>query len=890
MIIKISRKKRFDIIVVSILLQTVITFISYGKSQSLPWQFIIEKTIDKNKFCKKVLRAENDIRLWRTHEDANTPPKAYNNYAFQPGEPINITLPKKPEVCALAEKLTIEIEQFYQGNWQNIHKTMACIETSRNISIAGPKKEGVYRILIKLKTPSGKLCNAEKYAIVSKNWKKDILTFCQTKKEKIELRPDPKLIFSSITISHFDHTMEIVAQSGTLTWNVLKILDCAIKNKNLFDKGQCPDIVKGALNKIRLKRLAGAPIAEFNILTPSDYNTAKAWPLTIEIDSHLLVIPQKNLPILKKSVYLQWRTITKNNLNLKDYQSLRQILKDKLRIDDDRVYLRAKCANGIETMALMFHYPDKWAHCNIELGNRFRNLAGNALNLSLDYYHGASQKKLFPYYNFAVKCFDYYGCKYTNIYPAKEMNAVEDNVTLKKVRIKAPRRVLLTTDSLQKAAAYWVTILGRNDENLTATIDAVVDKQTIHIKTNNINAYSLNLVKCPADSNKPVKIIENGADLGSIQDKVAVKKAELFENAALVKNSRLHGPIQDAFTDPYVVVYGTKNETQQFLKENKKLAKSLSNGAPCYTDTELPEKMIRTHNLILVGNTKSNSLLSGISKNLPIRATKNGLIAHNKLYKAQNIGYVLIYPNPLNPDKYVAVFAANTSQVTSKMLDAYHQAKFLRPVDVALFELNSEGIKWHIIEKLNTFWDWHENRDEVLTVMEQKYPKWKWQQLITKAIREQLNADIAIYEDPFLFSNTAPLGPITYRCLCNTFRNDWIIKIRIKGKHLKKLLAPTFNYDYDRKINNPTIDGIQITGQQNNSNQTNLYLHQLKNDRYYTLAIRDEMLNGQRLGFALKEYSIVDDERLIPLLKQYIDSNRKPNLDSKLNNVKLNLF
>ena len=52
--------------------------------------------------------------------------------------------------------------------------------------------------------------------VKSSNWKKDILAFCRSLKEEIEANPDPQLIHSSISVSHFDHTMEVISKASVL--------------------------------------------------------------------------------------------------------------------------------------------------------------------------------------------------------------------------------------------------------------------------------------------------------------------------------------------------------------------------------------------------------------------------------------------------------------------------------------------------------------------------------------------------------------------------------------------------------------------------------------------------------------------------------------------------
>ena len=168
------------------------------------------------------------------------------------------------------------------------------------------------------------------------------------------------------------------------------------------------------------------------------------------------------------------------------------------------------------------------------------------------------------------------------------------------MREKSPQRVLYTIESLSNSNAYWLKINGREDENLLGTIDASVDGQTIHVKTTNVDAYSFDLDRAPLDLNKPVEIFENGQSLGFVTDRVFTKRSEKYINAAYTKNDRLHGPVWDAFTDQYVVIYGTGGGDTSFVKTCKETAEKLARGSPCFADVDMTKKMTSDHNLILV--------------------------------------------------------------------------------------------------------------------------------------------------------------------------------------------------------------------------------------------------------------------------------------------------
>ena len=67
------------------------------------------------------------------------------------------------------------------------------------------------------------------------------------------------------------------------------------------------------------------------------------------------------------------------------------------------------------------------------------------------------------------------------------------------------------------------------------------------------------------------------------------------------------------------------------------------------------EADIAAHNLILWGDPSSNSVLAKISGKLPVQWEKDAVRIGSETYTASHHMPVLIYPNPLNPKRYVVI-------------------------------------------------------------------------------------------------------------------------------------------------------------------------------------------------------------------------------------------
>jgi hypothetical protein len=453
--------------------------------------------------------------------------------------------------------------------------------------------------------------------------------------------------------------------------------------------------------------------------------------------------------------------------------------------------------------------------------------------------------------------------------------------------VKSPKKVLFSIGSSNASKAYWVAINGREDENLTGTIDACVNGQTIDVKTRNVCAYSLDLVRAPVDSSRVVEITENGTSLGSVTGDIFVKEPPAYAKAAYVKNERLHGPVWDAFTDPYVVVWGSSSGDEKFSAISAELAKLLANGAPCFSDTNMPENLIDTHNLILVGTAGSNKWLSKIRKNLPVGIEQGQITGDGRRYEGSDMGFVLIYPNPINPEKYVVVLSATSATAMKRILGVCREMKSMPPADVAVFEITKSGdVRWHIAEKFTATWNWHHHWSEPLAAVGKKHPKWQWARWVARAVRKQLDADVVAYEDPFRFPHPIPAGKITYRDLFKSFRNDWIVKVRLDGKGLRSLLTASY-MDTSGNGVAAVLDGVSLVGAEQDSEGASLAIGDIEDDKKYTVAFPERIVSRLRTGM---DYVIVGEAYLVPLLKNYLLRSESCDVDAELDSLKLTIF
>ena len=88
-------------------------------------------------------------------------------------------------------------------------------------------------------------------------------------------------------------------------------------------------------------------------------------------------------------------------------------------------------------------------------------------------------------------------------------------------------------------------------------------------------------------------------------------------------------------------------------------------------DTAISADDIRNNNLILWGDPSSNKLIARIAQKLPIHWLPEGIHAGEHTYPSTTHALITVYPNPLNPNRYV-VF---NSSFTWREYDALNNAR-----------------------------------------------------------------------------------------------------------------------------------------------------------------------------------------------------------------------
>lgn len=293
-------------------------------------------------------------------------------------------------------------------------------------------------------------------------------------------------------------------------------------------------------------------------------------------------------------------------------------------------------------------------------------------------------------------------------------------------RFPGAKAIRFVTYTLKYNRCEWLTIEELKQQYEPTTVEAVInpDDGLLHVRTKNVASFRLardlssNVIidgkRLPlnyaADQLLP-DVYYKHTDEGWVVLDYDTSR-EFDTNSELHKRNNLQGPIDDAFMAKFVCVKGTGKPWSQANDDwamwtlgrfEREFDKWLRGRVPVVTDTDFDRESLETSNLILFGDPGSNKLLKEIVGKLPIQWTQDGITVNGKTYDPNSHGVSLIYPNPLNPRKYVVINSGHTMH--DKDFIASNAWLFPRLGDIAVQKFEklpakngySESIDWAAI-------------------------------------------------------------------------------------------------------------------------------------------------------------------------------------------------
>lgn len=274
-----------------------------------------------------------------------------------------------------------------------------------------------------------------------------------------------------------------------------------------------------------------------------------------------------------------------------------------------------------------------------------------------------------------------------------EINRRIDSIVAKG-RSSLPRKVHLTTYTLRYNNVRWLTIdsLAEHWERADATAEIFDGKSPRNavVRTKNVYAFTLAIPPghCPFDNRpKGINVVIDGQDVAGapvqsdrsweshfrkVNGLWGLYLYPTVEDSKLRKQHGLQGPIDDAFMDKFIMVRQTpKRPVNDRARIYNWIDKEMEHAVEHWRKQfrgelkvieaeQVDEKLIASANLILWGDWSSNALIGKIADKLPIQWNAKDVRVGQQTYGAGNHVPVLIYPNPLNPKRYVVLNSSFT--------------------------------------------------------------------------------------------------------------------------------------------------------------------------------------------------------------------------------------
>jgi pimeloyl-ACP methyl ester carboxylesterase len=232
-----------------------------------------------------------------------------------------------------------------------------------------------------------------------------------------------------------------------------------------------------------------------------------------------------------------------------------------------------------------------------------------------------------------------------------------------------PPLVVYKTYWLRYDGAYWAHIDTMEVSSGPARIVAQMTDGDYRVDIENADCFHLDLAPQLVGSQKKVAVNINGGpsiEAPAGQTVYFWKTGDTWKLSSdrypqgLVKKHGLSGPIQDVFMEhPVMIVHGEKTTAAMLDDMVDRLISTgdgsgvLRTGFERKTDANVSDSDLAEKNLILVGTPQQNRFLAKIADKLPVKLLDDGFQIAGKEYRGADVSLAMVYPNPLNPSRYV---------------------------------------------------------------------------------------------------------------------------------------------------------------------------------------------------------------------------------------------
>ena len=401
-----------------------------------------------------------------------------------------------------------------------------------------------------------------------------------------------------------------------------------------------------------------------------------------------------------------------------------EFVKQNYKIDSDRMSLRGFSMGGAGVWHFAFHYPDLWASVEAGAGDNeshrmpavsdmaphqqaMSRIFDNMYLWSLNAFHtnfigyvgeldGSLGKHILARRQLAREGLHFEGESFTTGVHVVESPGIKFFIApntphvyhddfrkltnaihlenLKRGR-QTPDHIRFLTYTTRYNRSFWVTLDGLEKHYERAEVDAKrsSDHTQFDITTKNLSRLLVREIGSGAVMNidgQKVRVT-GGAEIALDKTEGNWRQADLKEASVLRKRHGLQGPIDDAFLEPFLIVRPTgtpwnaaaNQQALRILKQFDERYKIAFRGhMRVKDDKDVTKEDFEKYHVVLFGDPGSNRWIGELNGRLPVNWTRQTVTLGAQSFPAAASLPAYIYPNPLNPSRYVVINSGLTAE------------------------------------------------------------------------------------------------------------------------------------------------------------------------------------------------------------------------------------
>ena len=471
----------------------------------------------------------------------------------------------------------------------------------------------------------------------------------------------------------------------------------------------------GLQERAYISRIDGSP-EPYVVYVPTTYTPDKEWPLLIFLHGYHPYLTVTNWldymycpawqEVCEREGVLFMLPYGRSNTEFmgigeSDVLAAIRYTQAEYRVDPRRIVLSGASMGGSGAYSIACHRPDMFAAVMVIAGRadyyawmgaakeslpRFkqvqvdtdyaRELTPNLRDVPVTVFHGGedtlvpkTQSKtmveLLQKLGQKVDYIEHPGAGHNDTWTPTAMHPRFTEVLRTARSVGGPAEVVYRTFTLKYPGAYWVRIDELTQWGEMAEIKAEAEPRAgrIEVQCRNVGAFTLWPGAPKGVDPAKVVVSVNGAAVKAEAGHGGALRVRLQAavESPLRKSGTLCGPIREAYDDAFVIVFpaedtpanaADRENARRLMTEWQQYAQWF---APVLPDTRVTDALIGERNLILCGSPETNRVLARLADRLPVKIDKDRYVVGKREFPTQDNGLMMIYPNPLNPARYVVV-------------------------------------------------------------------------------------------------------------------------------------------------------------------------------------------------------------------------------------------